>query len=251
MKKSKTLPLIYLISMPAIIVIANLVTNFHIEVLNEKLYISACFYPLLYLISGLIIRKTNYKDALRMMIVTLTTATLAFVIQWVIFNEINAEVAVYSFLSFLICELIFVYVYDFLLKMKKDDYLPIFLLFLLITLIDNTFFGAFVEGTLNSSTMLIRAIYLLILPATLCKPIFAMGKVNQVPVKETTVSKEKEETSKEEAPTKAKTATRKTATKAKTTTRKAATTKAKTTTRKAATTKAKARTTSKKKTENK
>lgn len=230
MKKTKTIPLIFLISMPIIIVVANLLTNFHIEVLGERLYISACLYPLLYLISGLIIRKSDYKDALRMMSITLVTASLAFVMQWIVCDTITAEVAIYSFLSFLICDLIFIYVYDFLLKVKKDDYFPVFLLFLLITLVDHIFFGAFIEKNLNSSTMLIRAIYLLLLPAMLCKPLFAIVRIKYDGEKKVTTSKPKVE-EKEESTSKPKTATKKSvASKPKTTTKKT-TSKGKTSTK--------------------
>ncbi len=192
MENKKTLPLIYVLSMPLIFVLANFVTNLHMEVLDSKLYISVVLYPLLYLIGGLVVRKTTYKDALRMFLITLIAGTLAFVIQWVLFSMANAYVAIYAFLSITICGLLFVFVYDFLIKTNNDNYLTLFILILAITLIDHIFFGAFVEKDLLSSSLLVRAIYIIILPATLSKPLFAK------PAEEKTKSKTtKKKTTKE------------------------------------------------------
>ena len=196
--KDKTLPLIYLISMPVIFIVANCIaglyfkiSGIYFEIESANLYVSVLLYPLLYLISGVIIRKTNYKDALRIALVSLISASLVFVIQWGMFDVFNARISVYAFLSFVICQLIFIYTYDFLVKKNKDRYIPIFLLLLVITLIDSILFGALVEGTLSSASMFVRALYLLILPAMLTESVFTMVKVQKTTNKENKVKEKK------------------------------------------------------------
>ena len=107
-----------------------------------------------------------------MMLVTLITATLAFVIQWVLFSMINAHVAVYAFLSFALCGLIFTFTFNFLERTKIDNYFTIFILILGIMLIDHVLFGAIIEGELLSSSLFVRAVYILVLPAMLSKNVF-------------------------------------------------------------------------------
>lgn len=199
-EKNKTLPLIYVLSMPAIFIIANCIAGLYFKVEgiyfqieSANLYVSVLLYPLLYLISGLIIRKTNYKDALRMMVVTLIASTLVFVIQWGIYDVINTNISIYAFLSFVICELIFIYTYDFLMKKNKDTYIPLFILIFVISIIDSIFFGALVEGTLSSASLLVRAVYIIILPAMLSEITFTMVKVKSKETKEPKAPKKKTE----------------------------------------------------------
>lgn len=179
MEKRKTLPLICVIGMPIIMIIANAMANLYIKVADSFFSVSVVLYPLIYLIMGLIIRKTSYKDALRMLLVTIVSATLGIVVQWILCDSPNANVAIYSFLSSIICGLIFIFVYDFLIKTKVDNYFTIFILVFGIMLIDTIFFGTFVEGTLNSYSLLVRAIYILIMPAMLCKPLISVNYVKE------------------------------------------------------------------------
>ena len=103
------------------------------------------------------------------MSVTLVCAALTFVVQWSLLSTIDNLVMIYSFLSFLICQLIFIYTYDFLIKMKKDTYGWVFLLVLLVSAIDNAFFGAMIEGQYVSVSILIRLAYTVIIPVVLAK----------------------------------------------------------------------------------
>ena len=169
MKKQQTFPLIYLLGMPIIYIIANFLSRTNIKILGSPLYISVLLYPLTYLISGLIIKKTNYKKSLLIMSVTLILASLTYVIQWSILNIMDPLVMIYSFLSFLICQLIFIYVYDFLIKIKKDSYGWVFILVLIVSAIDNAFYGAIIEGQYFSLSILARIIYVVVIPVLLAK----------------------------------------------------------------------------------
>ena len=170
MENKKTLPIIYVIGMPIILIIANFMANLHITTLGgSAIYFSVLLYPLTILISGLIVRKTDYKNALRMMSVALITASLAGVIEWALLSSMRPWVLIYSFLSFLLCQLIFIFTYDFLIKIKKDTFMRVFLLIAVVSIIDHAFFGAIIEGKYISLSILIRAIYMAVFPAILAR----------------------------------------------------------------------------------
>lgn len=169
MKKKESLPLIYLLGMPIIFIVANFLAKTHVEILGSSLYFSVLLYPLTYLISGLIVKKADYKKSLLIMAVTLITAALTYVVEWAMLNTMDAYVMIYSFLSFLIGQLIFIYTFDFLRKIKKDSYGWVFVLTLVVTLIDGAFFGAIIEGQYISMSTLVRIIYLVVIPAVLAK----------------------------------------------------------------------------------
>lgn len=169
MKESKKLPLIYLLGMPVVLIIANFMARFHIEIFGSPLYFSVLLYPLTYLFSGMIVKKTDYKKSLLIMAVSLMCAALTFVVQWALLDSIDNFVMIYSFLSFLICQLIFIYTYDFLIKMKKNTYGWVFILVLVVSAIDNAFFGAVIEGQYISVSILIRLAYTVIIPVVLAK----------------------------------------------------------------------------------
>ena len=168
-KSKETMPLIYLIGMPIVFIVANFLARTNIEMLGSPLYFSVLLYPLTYLISGLIVKKTDYKKGLVVMGVTLITAALTYVVQWALLNTMDADVMIYSFLSFLIGQLIFIYTYDFFIKMNKDSYGLIFILALAVSALDNAFFGAIIEGQYISLSILIRIVYAVAIPAILAK----------------------------------------------------------------------------------
>ena len=113
------------------------------------------------------------------MSITLITTALAYVIQWSILNKIDCLVMIYSFLSFLIGQLIFIYTYDFLIKINKDTYGWVFILFLVVSAIDNAFFGAIIEGEYISLSILVRVIYAVVIPAILAKKTEIKGKIKK------------------------------------------------------------------------
>lgn len=169
MKKKQTLPLIYLLGMPIIFIIANFIARVHCEILGSPLYFSAFLYPVTYLISGLIVRKSEYKQGLLMMAISLVSSALTFVVEWALIDRMDYVVMMYAFMSFLIGQLIFIYTYDFLIKIKKDTYGFVFLLLAVVSAIDNAFFGAMIEGQYVSVSILARIIWVVIIPVILAK----------------------------------------------------------------------------------
>ena len=165
-KKQEKLPLIYLLGMPIIFIVANFLARTHVEFLGSPLYFSVLLYPLTYLLSGLIVKKASYKKSLLIMAVTLITAALTYVMQWALLSSMDYFVMI---LSFLIGQLIFIYTYDFLRKINKDTYGWIFILFLVVSAIDDAFFGAIVEGQYISLSILARVIYAVVVPAVLAR----------------------------------------------------------------------------------
>ena len=171
MNKKETLPAIYLFGMPIVFILANFIARVHIEILGSSLYFSVLLYPLTYIISGLIVKKASYKKSLLMMSVSLISAALIFVVKWTLLSTMDYYVMIYSFLSFLIGQLIFIYTYDFLIKMKKDTYGWVFLLTVVVSAIDNAFFGIAIEEQYVSVSILIRIIYAVVIPVVLARKI--------------------------------------------------------------------------------
>lgn len=169
MKKSTKLPLIYLLGMPILFIVANFLARTHFDVLGSPFYFSVILYPITYLISGLIVKKTDYKTSLLMMGLTLVIASLTYVLQWTILDLIDEYIMIYSFLSFLICQMIFIYTYDFLRKIDKDTYGWIFILVLIVSAIDGAFFGTLIEGQIVSLSALARLLYVVGIPVGLAK----------------------------------------------------------------------------------
>ena len=166
----RKIPLIYIVGMPIILILANTIAYLNIKTLDgSHIYISVFLYPLTFLLSGLIIKKTNYKDALRMMAVSLISASLACILQWSLLNSMHAWVMIYSFLSFLICQLIFIYTYDFLIKINKNTYILVFLLFAIVLGIDHAFYGLIIERQIISLSILIRCAYAVTMPLFIAK----------------------------------------------------------------------------------
>lgn len=171
MNRKETLPAIYLFGMPIVFILANFIARVHIEILGSPLYFSVLLYPLTYIISGLIVKKSSYKKSLLMMSVSLISAALIFVVKWALLSTMDYYVMIYSFLSFLIGQLIFIYTYDFLIKMKKDTYGWVFLLTVVVSAIDNAFFGIAIEGQYVSVSILIRIVYAVVIPVVLARKI--------------------------------------------------------------------------------
>ena len=169
MKEKKSLPLILVIGLPIVYIFANLMLNSHLAIKGHVVSFSVFLYPLTFLISGLIIKRTNYKDALRIMVVALGSGALAYVIGWSLLDMLNPWGMIYSFISFLICQLIFIYVFDFLIKMKKDSFFPIWFLAFGVNAIDQAFFGLLLEGQYLSASVVIRALYILLTALALDK----------------------------------------------------------------------------------
>lgn len=175
MENKTKLPLIYIIGLPIIVLVANALANIKFTILGSYLSVSAFLYPLSFFITCLIIKKTNYKNALRIMIFALAAEVLAAVVEWIILKEMDSYIMIYGYLSLIICQLILIYVYDFLVKKKKDTFIFVFLLLLMVNAIDNAFFGAIIEGQYISFSSAIRLIYAIVLAGILTKKI---GKVN-------------------------------------------------------------------------
>ena len=169
MKKEEKLSLTYVLGMPIVFIIANFIARVHFSVVGSPLYFSVLLYPLTYLFSGMVIKKTNYKNGLLMMAITLMLSALTFVVEWALLDTMDYFVMIYAFLSFLICQLIFIYTYDFLRKIKKDTYGWVFILVAIVSAIDSTFFGAMIEGQLISLSVLVRIIYAVAIPVFLAR----------------------------------------------------------------------------------
>ena len=169
MENKKSLPLVLVLGLPIILIVSTFMARLHIEIGSSPLYISTFLYPLTYLLICLIIKKTNSKNAFNIMSVALISQSLAFIIEWIMLNKMDCYVMICTFLSFLFSQLILIYTYDFLRKTKKDGYFAILLLIGIVSAIDNAFFGACIEGQTISLSILVRLVYVIIIPLVLAE----------------------------------------------------------------------------------
>ncbi len=169
MKKEEKLPLILILGMPIIAVIASMLSNIHINIINSSINLSVFFYPLLILILGMIIKKTSYQRAIDMLAVTLIVQSLAFVLKWALLDVMEYYLMIYSFISIFFCGIIFILGFEFLRNLKKDSYIPVFILTLVITLLDNGIFALLIEGEFVNVSILVRLGYSIVIPVFLAK----------------------------------------------------------------------------------
>ena len=169
MKKKESLPLIYILGLPIILVVSSFVAHKHLLLHGTPLYLYAFIYPLTYFMSCLIRKKTNLNIALAMMSLALITQTLIFVLQWALVNKMDGFLMICTFLSFLLEQIILIFGYDFLVNAKKETYMPIFILLLIVGAIGSAFFGVMIEGFFISLSILPRLAYVVILPAFLAE----------------------------------------------------------------------------------
>ena len=107
--------------------------------------------------------------AIIIMLLGFITEILVSVMTWILFDWIDGALIMYSLISFIICQIIFIYVYDFLRKTKKDTYIPVFILLVVIEAIDHAFFGPVMEGQTFSISILVRVLYAVFMPILLAR----------------------------------------------------------------------------------
>lgn len=169
MKEKETSPLLLVLAFPITLIIATFFARIHITILGSPLYIYPFIYPLTYLFSCIILKETDLKSALSMMAIAQVAQSIAFIIGWVILGKMDQLLMIYTFLAVLIEQLILIYTYDFLIKIKKDTYMPLLILLFVVSLINNFLFGAFIEGYILSVSILARLIYAIILPVLIAR----------------------------------------------------------------------------------
>ena len=137
MKKKNTLPLILVLGLPIILVVSNFIARLHINILETPLYLSAVIYPLTYLCTCLIIKKTSSKQAIYLMALALGAQSLSCVVQWIMLGDVDCSATLSTFISFLLGQLIIIVGYDY---------------------------GTIIEGLTISLTFLVRLIYVVVIP---------------------------------------------------------------------------------------
>lgn len=169
MKNKEKLPTTFILALPIILIIASTMAYEHINILGTPLYLYAFMYPLTYLFSCWITKKTDLSKALGVMSLALILQSVVFVVKWIFFNSIDAYLMIYTFLAFFLEQLILIFTYNFFIKIEKDTFTPIFLLILFVSIINNVFFGAFIEGYCLSLSILPRLAYAVIIPAIIAR----------------------------------------------------------------------------------
>jgi uncharacterized PurR-regulated membrane protein YhhQ (DUF165 family) len=168
-KQSKSLPLLYVFGLPIILIVSTYIAHIHFTILGSPFYLSVLIYPLTYLITCLVVKKSNLSTALDLMAVSIVCQAFTFVVIWSLIGEMDSLLMICTFLSFVLNQLIIIVVYNYLLKTKMDTYLAIFILIVIVSGIDNILFGGLIEGETISLSILARLMYAVIIPAIVAR----------------------------------------------------------------------------------
>ena len=79
-------------------------------------------------------------------------------------GDVDCSATLSTFISFLLGQLIIIVGYDYLKKVKQDNYFSILAIILLVSVLDNLIYGTIIEGLTISLTFLVRLIYVVVIP---------------------------------------------------------------------------------------
>lgn len=170
-KNKESLPLIYVLGLPMLLIIATYMARLSFTILKTPLFIGTFIYPLTYLMTFIVIKKTSQRNALNIMAISIVSQALSFIVSWTLLNSMDYALMIATFMSFVINQLIVIVMYDFLVSVKQDTYCMLFFVLLLISAIDTVIFGCFIEGKVIGLSILIRLAYCVIIPALIAKKV--------------------------------------------------------------------------------
>ena len=173
MKEKTKLPLILVVALPVLLIISTELARTNFNLIGETFYIVNFIFPLTFLVSGLITKKTQSKNAITLVILSLVIESLVFVLKWIFFNKVDYPLMEVTLFAFFLSQLIFLLGYEVLKEMKKEHkFEAVLLLLLLATLIETMFyFIVFTDITLSSIiiSIVVKVIYDLIMAVILAK----------------------------------------------------------------------------------
>lgn len=167
MKQNTKLPLIAVLALPILLIISTEVADISFNFMGHPIYLINFIFPLTFLTSILISKKTESKNAMTLVILALIIQSLTFVLKWALLGTINYALMEVTFFGFLLSQLLVLLGYEVLKEIKKDSkWIYVLFVLLLATLIETSFYViVLTRNTMVSFaiTVAIKIIYDLIL----------------------------------------------------------------------------------------
>ena len=156
------LPLILVFALPILLIISSQVARITFTVFGQTIYLNTFIFPITLFISVYITKRRESKTAMTIVILSLVTQCLAFVLQWALFGYIDYVLMEITFLAFFISQLFILLGYEVLKELKKTQkYGYVLIIFALATLIETMFYMS-IYGNITIMSFIVNVIIKLI-----------------------------------------------------------------------------------------
>lgn len=173
MEENNKLPLLLVLSLPILLLISTEVAYISFNVFGQEIYLLSLVFPLTFLASLLIFKKSNSKMAITLVILALIMQCMVFVLKWVLLSTIDYKLMEITFLGFFISHLILLLGYEVLRGLKRTNkYGNVLILLLIASFIECMFYIVLFSNITWVGliiNLIIRIIYLLIITKILVK----------------------------------------------------------------------------------
>jgi len=173
MKENTKIPLILVLALPILLIISTEVADISINIMGEPIYLINFIFPLTFLVSALISKKSESKVAITLVILSLIMQCFVFVLKWVLIGNVNYLLMEITFFAFFISQLLLLFGYEVLKEIKKLNKFGYILFILLICALIETMFylSIFTKITITATviTLVIKVILNLIMAKILEK----------------------------------------------------------------------------------
>ena len=173
MKENSKLPLILVLALPLLLIVSTELAHVTINIGSQVFYITAFIFPFTFLASLLITKKTQSKNGITLVILSLIIECLVFVLKWVLLGVLDFVLMEVTFFAFFLPHFIILLGYEALRELKKTDKFGyVFFILFVSTLIETMFYlTIFVSMTMPAFiiTCVIKLIIDLIIAKILVK----------------------------------------------------------------------------------
>lgn len=173
MKENTKLPLILILALPILLIISTEVADISFNVMGQPIYLITFIFPLTFLVSALISKKSESKVAISLVILSLILQCLFFVLKWTLLGTINYTLMEVTFFGFFMSQFLLLLGYEVLKEIKKvNNFGFIFFVLLISTLIETMFYlTVFTKATIISLILMvvIKIVYDLVMAKILEK----------------------------------------------------------------------------------
>lgn len=167
MKENTKLPLLLAVALPILLLLSTEVADISFNIMGQPIYLSTFIFPLTFLVSALISKKTQSKVAITLVILSLIIQCFVFVLKWVFLGDVDYLLIEITFLAFFLSQFILLLGYEVLKEIKKlDKFVHILIVLLVATLIETMFYLPFLANITIISviiTIVIKLVYDLIM----------------------------------------------------------------------------------------
>ena len=141
MKNNNKISLISIIILPFLLLLLTKFFDFKFYVLGYPFYLITFIYPITFLVSLIISKKTESKNSMWIIILSLVIQLFAFVIEWVLFGSLYFKLIIVTIIAFLFSQMIALFGYEILKETKRaNKFIYLFFVLILATFVETIFY---------------------------------------------------------------------------------------------------------------